>query len=611
MLFSGMERKSEGKKRAREEPLAGEKQDKTKTFCRGLEREVPKEDLDLQKLRGVGPALAKKLRSAGYSDLEALVRRFPRGYRRIRLIRSLDEADLGRWVLVQGLVRKSWRRWLGGRRSVVTVELEAPRLVASFFNQAWLLGTLKPGRELALSGVLGRRGKQWILKNPRMGQEDLLEQGGEEGEVVVPLYGPGPEGISVERMRRLTLGALERLRPGLGEELDEGTLERFGMLPMDQAVPFLHCPGGSEELLERARRRIAFEEAREQMALVRARREERGAYPAPEIGIPALVEERIRARLPFELSEEQERCVREIRADLRKGRPMARLLQGEVGSGKTLVAVFASLAVLAAGYKVLFLAPTESLAEQHQRKVGEMLKGSSVAPRLLTGSTPREERERIAEALKGPAPLFVIGTHVLFSEQLFPHKLGLLVIDEQHRFGVEQRGRLFREAGGFLPHVLVMSATPIPRTLATAFYGDLDLSELRRPPVPRPPVRTVLVPEEKWPGVRKRIVEEARGGGRVFVVCPRIGADEGDEGGALATFEELKNLVPARLVHGRQKAEERRAAQRAFREGEVPCLVGTTVVEVGIDVPEATWMVVRGAERLGLSSLHQLRGRVG
>ncbi len=593
--------------------MAVEGEGKTQSVCLGKRYETSKEDLDLQVLRGVGPSLASKLKRAGIRDLGALIRRLPQGYRRIRVIQDLCDEDLAHWVLVQGKVKKAWRRWLGGKRSMVTVELEleSSGLFATFFNQAWLLKTLEPGRRLVLVGVLGKKGKRWSLQNPRMAREEIGREGEETKDIVLPLYGAPPEGISAERMRRFTLEALELVRPSLEESLSDEMLDRFGMLTLEKAIPYLHQPGPSEELLERARRRVAYDEARVQMAQVRARREERAAFPAAKVEVPGKVEERIRARLPFVLSEEQESCVAEIRSDLATGRPMARLLQGEVGSGKTLVAVYAALAVLARGHKVLFLAPTESLAEQHHRKVGEMLRGSPVAPRLLTRSTPRDERASLVEDLAAEGPLFVIGTHALFADEIRPRGLGLLVIDEQHRFGVEQRGRLFREAGGFLPHVLVMSATPIPRTLATAFYGDLDLSEIRKPPVPRPPIRTVLVAEEKWKGVCKRIVEEAQRGGRVFVVCPRIGEDEEDGGGALATFEELKSLVPARLVHGRQKPDERREAQRAFREGEVSCLVGTTVVEVGIDVPEATWMVVRGAERLGLSSLHQLRGRVG
>jgi ATP-dependent DNA helicase RecG len=552
-----------------------------------------------------------KLKEGGVGDLNALIRRVPQGYRRIRVITEYKEEDLSHWVLVRGEIRRAWRRWLGGKRSIVTVEVGSPGLMASFFNQAWLLKRFVPGTQVALVGVLGRKGKRWSLKNARIADEAFSKEGEGPKEIVVPIYGATPEGISPDRMRRLTLDALELCQPKLKEDLSQEVLDRFGMLSFERALPFLHSPGQSETLLEKARRRIAFDEAREQMAKVRDRRQEREGFPAPKIEVSDKVEERIRARLPFVLSKEQEKCVSEIREDLASGKPMARLLQGEVGSGKTLVAVYGALAALAEGYKVMFLAPTESLAEQHHRKVGEMLRGSKVPPRLLTRSTSREERRRIIEALASDEPLFLIGTHALFSDEMRPHKLGFLVIDEQHRFGVEQRGRLFREVEGLLPHVLVMSATPIPRTLATAFYGDLDLSEIRNPPVPRPPTRTVLVPEAKWRGVCKRIVEEAGRGGRVFVVCPRIGDDEEDGGGALATFEELKKLVPAKLVHGRQKPEERREAQRAFFEGKVPCLVGTTVVEVGIDVPEATWMVVRGAERLGLSSLHQLRGRVG
>ncbi|MEZ5990120.1 MAG: DEAD/DEAH box helicase [Planctomycetota bacterium] len=395
------------------------------------------------------------------------------------------------------------------------------------------------------------------------------------------------------------------------------------MLPLPAAVLAMHRPPADPATRERARRRVALREAAALMGEVRARRARRATRAAPRVVVDEALALRIAARLPFTPSPDQARAIAEIHADLASGRPMARLLQGDVGTGKTLVALAAALAVTARGHKAVLLAPTEILAEQHAARFARDLAGSRLPVRLHSASVPARVRRETEALLASPGPALVVGTHALLGADLRVRDLGLLVIDEQQRFGVAQRARLWRPEDGRWPHALVMSATPIPRTLATALFGDLDCSELRLPPTTRRPVTTEVLAPTAWPALVGRIAEECAGGGRVFVVCPRIGAEDDEDGdgddtgpedgdeGAVGTWRELSALFPAALVHGRQKPAERREAQHAFRDGALGCLVGTTLLEVGIDVPEATWMVVRDADRLGLATLHQLRGRVG
>jgi ATP-dependent DNA helicase RecG len=489
-----------------------------------------------------------------------------------------------------------------------------------FFGRSYLARQLTPGRCVVVAGRLETKERGvWRLAAPRLSFD---VEGFSPGSVLEPVYAAVPD-VPGALFRKVVRHAVDTGLTRLVETHDRALLEAHRLLPLPDAVRELHAATGDRERLERARRRVALLEAEVLLGEVRERRRRRADLRAPAISVDATLDARIRARLPFSLSQEQEACVADLRRDLASELPMARLLQGDVGTGKTLVAAWAMLAAAGAELKSVLLVPTETLAEQHAARLRQWLAGSRLPVLCVTQSATPAERADQRRALRAKAPCIAVGTQALFAAKLAIERLGLLVIDEQHRFGVEQRGRLFSERDGRVPHVLVMSATPIPRTLATALYGDLDLSEIRNPPQPRQAVATELADRAQWPRVRAEIVAEVARGGRVFVVCPRIGAEEVDEDeasdaappapadDAVATWRELSRLVPAVLAHGRQEADERRAAQEAFRDGGAPCLVATTVVEVGIDVPEATLMVVRGAERLGLSSLHQLRGRVG
>ena len=578
-------------------------------------------DESLLSLKGVGPVLARRLKESGVEDLASLLMNFPTRYRELHYVDRLDEPLIGLDVDLLCEVEQARAQWLRGGRNFVRVRLhpvaDPPQSIeVLLFGRAFLARNLESGRRLRLSGRLLEKGKKgWVLESPALEFQDREEEPGFRLSPVHPSLG----GLSPLRIRRLIGQILDREgeHPSVAETRSADFLTEQGMLALPRAVRELHRPTGTVADLEPARRRLALEEARVLLAEVHRRRRLRAQRPAVPIPVSPELDRRIRARLPFTLSPEQDTCVREILGDMACKTPMARLLQGDVGTGKTLVAAYACLACAAAGMKALFLAPTELLAEQHAHRLSAWLSGSRLPVHLLTSSQPVRAQREIKALLSTESPCLVVGTHSLLQDDLEIRKLGLFVIDEQQRFGVQQRASLFREREGAWPHALVMSATPIPRTLATALFGDLDSSEIHQPPLPRAPVHTRLLPREAWPELRREIAAEVESGGRVFVVCPRIG-EEDEEGtaesrieGAHATWQDLSRVTAAEIVHGQMKPEARRRAQLAFREGRCGCLVGTTVLEVGIDVPEATWMVVRDADRLGLSTLHQLRGRVG
>lgn len=590
---------------------------------------------ELEDLRGVGPVLARKFRAAGISDPMALLRFVPRALRcyrrcsapRIDLLGELVEFEV---VCIDARrARKRGPALTEARFRIAGAPRDLPRerdvqFQCKFYGQRWLAGQLapKPGseqRRVLLRGRLAEPGRfAWRIEGAEIDAHVPASSAG-GGLRYVPRY-TRLEALGTKQLRNAILSALE---PELSARIvgvdsePQGLRRALGLPELAAALRELHLPSNDPEAHEAARRRLALIEAREHLASLRARRSRRAKRCAHALAATPNVLERVYARLPHALSEGQQECLSELLVDLARTTPMARLLHGDVGSGKTMVAMAAMLVAAAAGCQAVMLAPTSVLAAQHVKRFREQLASCELPVAYLASGIDAAERRATLRLLQSGRPCLVIGTHALLSSQVQAARLGLLVIDEQQRFGVRQRAALAQEVGGYAPHVLVMSATPIPRTQATALYGDLDVSVLRAAPSPRAAVVTELVDSAAWPSVRAAIVEELRRGGRVYVVCPRITSsiDEPSSGdgasSALATHRELSAVVEAGIVHGKQKREVRERAQSAFAEGRVACLVATTLVEVGVDVPEATWMVVRDAERLGLSSLHQLRGRVG
>ena len=557
----------------------------------------------LSKIAGIGPRTYERLAAQGLRTVGDLIGLLPRRYRELVELAAPADDAVGRLVRVPATVRGARLVWLPGRRSMVTVEFAAADgtpFAAPFFNQPWLKNSYAEGQARVVEGTLQKKGRRFVVHQARVLNADAAPAG------TVQLRYPEVEGVAPGRLLQWLAQALQRVD---WTQLALPPLPQ-GLSAHDADVRSLylamHRPASVQEH-ERARTHFAVREAVAlfgKVAQARQRRAQRRAVAYPVDGALAA---RIRARLPFVLTGDQETAVQLLWQKLRGPAPMGVLLQGDVGTGKTAVAVAAALAVLARGHQVAFLAPTELLAEQHWRLCADWLRDGDVGVDLLTASRDDRDRKALLQALAAGGPRLVFGTHALLSDDTRFAQLGLVIVDEQHRFGVAQRMQLVHKAAD--PHVLVMTATPIPRTLALTLFGDLDLALLRQRPHRALP-RAVHADTARWPRVLRSIARAIRRNGRVYVVCPAVGED-GEKGGAVRLFDALAATFCCRLVHGRMAIDEQQAAIDAFRDGSCDVLVGTTVLEVGVDVPEATLMVVAPADRFGLATLHQLRGRVG
>ena len=600
-----------------------------------------------------GKAAAKLDTAFGLTTTGDLLRHYPRRYGRRGELTDLASLRDGEQVTVFAQVEKVRTRPMRARRGQlleVTVTDGRARLALTFFNkvQYWER-QLTPGRHAMFAGRVSTFKGRRQLAHPEfklLGADDAAKAA-EYAAELIPVY-PATKDVStwdIEKCVQIVLDTLGELDDPLPPPLRE----RYGLTGLADALRGVHRPADDAEQ-ERARVRLKWDEALVLQAVLAQRRRAAAALPATArpAGAGGLAGA-FDARLPFSLTAGQRDVGAEISADLARDHPMHRLLQGEVGSGKTVIAVRAMLQVIDAGGQAALLAPTEVLAQQHYRSVSDLLGplgqaglgGAEVATRvtLLTGSQPAAaRREALLDAASGAAGI-VIGTHALLAEQVQFADLGLVVVDEQHRFGVEQRDALRGKAHGARPHVLVMTATPIPRTVAMTVYGDLDVSTLAELPGGRSPIATHVVPAAEKPRFLERawerVREEAEKGRQAYVVCPRIGGDDGaasaDPDEFIAPDDEevparpplaVLDVAPAleqgplaglrlRVMHGRLPTDEKDGAMRAFADGSADVLVSTTVVEVGVDVPNATVMVIMDADRFGVSQLHQLRGRVG
>lgn len=585
-------------------------------------------------LRGVGERRAQALARLGITTVEDLLLHAPLRYEDRRLRLPIAALPLGASVTAVGRIGNASfsGRW-GRRRFSARVEDESGWLEAVWLNGAWrgVAAKLAPGARVALYGKLEahpRRPGGRLLFHPDV---ELLKEGDEElpQPAILPVY-PCGAGLSQRLLRGLVRQALARCAALLPEVLPEGVRAAYDLPGATEALWQLHAPAlaGEEPLGEgwrpAAARRFLIEEL---FLLVlgicwrkRLRQGEPGISLPPSTRLaPALLD-----RLPFRLTPAQERARAEIEADLRQPRPMHRLLQGEVGSGKTIVAMLAMLAALEQGMQAALLAPTEVLAEQYARRLEEWLGPLEVPHALLTGGVPAPQRRRILRQLASGACLLLAGTHALLEEDVEFARLGLVVIDEQHRFGVAQRARLARKgrgAGGAarLPHLLVMTATPIPRSLALTVYGDLDISSIDALPPGRLVPETILLPASHQSKAWLRLHRAVAAGGQAYVVCPlreepAEARSPRHSAAARQLVEHLRGVVlrdlRVGLLHGSQPSSEKLATLHAFQEGRLQVLVSTTVVEVGLDVANATFMAIVDADRFGLAQLHQLRGRV-
>ncbi|MCK6455382.1 MAG: ATP-dependent DNA helicase RecG [Phycisphaerae bacterium] len=577
----------------------------------------------VQYVAGVGPRRAAALKKLGIQTISDLLEHAP--FRHERHFRSTIELlEPGQTATIVGRieavrVRNAWagrRRGRGGGPSLTATVIDnTGRCSLQWFNAPYVTRQVRMGAILRVTGRVSEFGGLPQFVNP------AIEPLDDDAEPIDPSKPPSLEPVypaTAEIPSAAISRIIRRALPLVLDQIEEWHTPAYRgareLLPRARAFQLLHVPDRETDVAS-ARRRLAYDELLLlQLAVLGHRRAARSHASAPSLTLTPQIEKRIRQRLPFDLTKGQEEAVREISADMARPVPMMRLLQGDVGSGKTLVAIFAALVAIANRAQVAIMAPTELLAEQLFRNADRYLAGSRVRRTILTGSTSRRDRAATLERIASGELDFVVGTQALIERDLSFSRLGLVIVDEQHRFGVRQRTLI--RCKGTAPHYLVMSATPIPRTLAMTVFGDLDVTTLFDKPAGRSPIRTRVVPplkvDELWSFVRARVAS----GEQAYVICPLVAeSDQSRLRAATAEFERLRSGplvgVSIGLVHGRLKSDARQRIMSDFAAGRIAVLVGTTVVEVGIDVPAATIMVIQHAERYGLAQLHQLRGRVG
>ena len=565
----------------------------------------------IQAIRGIGPQRAKALDKLDVCSLRDLIAYFPRRYEDRREMRPIRDLEPGEFACVSAMIASAptVHRVRKGMELVKTRAVdETGSLELTFFNQTWLKTALIPGDTYVFYGKVEGNLLRRSMVSPVVEKEGQGEQTGR----IVPIY-PLTAGVSQLILRRSIRQGLDACTAILPDILPHEIRQEHGLCRIGYAYENIHFPE-SDEALAIARRRLAFEELflfSLGLSRLRTKRSVVSSLPCKETDM-----EPFYRALPFSLTAAQRRCIRDAIADMTSGAMMNRLTQGDVGSGKTMVAAGCVYFAAQNGLQSALMAPTEVLARQHYAGLSPLMERLGLRCALLTGSTPAKEKKAVSARLAAGEIDFIIGTHALITESVTYHKLGLVVTDEQHRFGVAQRTALAEK--GCRPHILVMSATPIPRTLALILYGDLEVSILDELPPGRKPVDTFAVSssyhERIYAFLRKHIAD----GRQAYIVCSQVSESEDQQDERKAVTEYAKMLqeqvfpdLKVAFVHGKMKAKEKDAVMTAFANRETDILVSTTVIEVGVDVPNAAVMVVENAERFGLSQLHQLRGRVG
>jgi len=567
---------------------------------------------ELQFLKGVGPKRAELFARLGLRNARDLLFNFPRAYETLEpttrpedLVEKQPATIAGNVTLIETKISRSGMHILG-----IVIDCGSMKVRSTWFNQSFLRSKLAEGFRVLVSGKPRLEGVRWAFVNPKLIvlREDEPQPEGQ----ILPVYRL-TEGLAQHHVRRASQRALEACVDGIDEVMPQRLLDQWRIVDIRRALRGIHQPADADELAA-ARRRLVFQELVVlQLALAMRRRKLLAECRAPALPVDSVIDARIVRLFPFDLTEDQRRAIDEIAADMGRAVPMNRLLQGDVGVGKTIVAFYAMLLAVAHKHQAVLMAPTEILATQHLKGLRRLLSLAKIDVGVLTGSTSDAERKRtLAGIADGSIPL-IVGTHALIQQPIPFDRLGLVIVDEQHKFGVKQRAML-RQAG-IDPHYLVMTATPIPRTMTMTAFGDLDVSTLRHGPPNRQPLHTYLGNAEQrdkwWTFFRKKLDEGRQG----YVITPLVDdADDGNLTSVKTAFENLTNDVLADyrvdLLHGRQSAVEKGDAMFRFATGETQVLVSTSVVEVGVDVPNATVMTIESAERFGLSQLHQLRGRV-
>jgi len=583
--------------------------------------------LPITTLRGVGPKLRDKLQQRlGWQTVQDVLFHLPFRYQDRTRLTPIGSLRPGSEALVSGAIELADVVFRGRRSLLVRLSDGTGHLTLRFFHFSGAQqDNLARGRRLRIFGEarLGPSGIEMIHPEYEVLGEDVAPQ---PEPMLTPFY-PTTEGVHQLTVRKLVTQALDRHLTGIPEWLPDELLAELRLPTLAEALAYVHRPPPRTDVDELAsnrhpaQRRLVFEELLAHHLSLKRLRAHAQTQAAPPLATAHANEHPLASQLitalPYKLTGAQQKVLAEIRADLARAHPMQRLVQGDVGSGKTIVAALAALVAIENGYQVAVMAPTELLAEQHWRNFNHWLLPLGIEVAWLSGKLSAKNRRTMLELIaSGRAPV-AVGTHALFQEEVQFAGLGLVVVDEQHRFGVHQR-LLLREKGrhnGTVPHQLIMTATPIPRTLAQAFYADLDVSVIDELPPGRKPIETVVLPEQRRADVVARVRAACLDGRQTYWVCPLI--EESEQLEAEAATETAAALTAALselrigLVHGRLKPAEKEAVMREFKDGRIQLLVATTVIEVGVDVPNASLMIIENAERLGLSQLHQLRGRVG
>lgn len=566
----------------------------------------------ITELKGVGDELARKLAVLGIRTINDLIEDFPRRYEdysNVTPVKNLRPGPVTIKAKISSVTGRYVRRGMHITEAIASDDTASVRLV--WFNQPYRAGAIKAGQDYFVAGDYGLRRSRFSILNPSV---ELVSDFPVNTARIIPVYRE-TKGLKSNQIRRLIREALGLVKI-LPEQLPDWLLKNQKLIDYPTAIQEIHFPstGG---LWARAKKRLAFEEVFQLTLAALLNKQENLAEKGLAIPFKEELAKRFVSRLPFKLTDAQRRVVWQIYQDMQKTQPMNRLIEGDVGSGKTVVAVMAALMAVEEGFQVAFMAPTEILARQHADTILNLLGNMGYADKvgLLLGSLKPTAKKVIQQKIASGEAKVIIGTHALISEKVDMHKLGLIIIDEQHRFGVGQRKKLQAKAG-HMPHVLHMTATPIPRSLALTLYGELDVSVLDEQPPGRQEIKTKLASPNSKSALYKEIDAEIQAGRQVFVVCPVITETELSKGlSAEETFKQLSGHEfkhrQVALLHGRLKTDEKERVMADFLAHKYDILVSTTVIEVGVDVPNATVMLIVGAERFGLAQIHQLRGRVG
>lgn len=562
-------------------------------------------------MKGVGPEMAKKFAVLGLKTVADLIDYLPRRYEDYSEVTSIRDTHPGP-ITIKAVVKQATgryvRRGMHITEAVVSDETDSMRIV--WFNQPYRAAALKTGAEYYFSGVYERSYQRMQLMNP---SAELVQDFTLNTARIVPVYRE-TKGLTSKQIRK-AIGACMNLMQTLPETLPAWLVKEQKLLSRAEAIQAMHYPDSSEHLAE-AKRRLGFEEVFELSLASMLNKQELASDVSLAIPFDEVLARDFVKHLPFDLTGAQRKTVWQIYQDMRAEHPMNRLVEGDVGAGKTVVAAMAAVMALKQGYQVAFMAPTEILARQHAETLYKLLEPLGYAEQLtlLVGALSAAQKTKAHKAIASGDAKFLVGTNALIQEKVDMHRLGLIIIDEQHRFGVEQRKTLMAKAG-HMPHVLSLTATPIPRSLALTLYGELDVSILDEKPGNRLPIRTEIVSPNSREAMNADIRDELEKGRQVFVVCPLIAeSDTLPAVSAEAAFKQTQKDFKGwnvGLLHGKLKAEEKNDIMQQFVDHKLDILVSTTVIEVGVDVPNASVMVIESAERFGLAQVHQLRGRVG